>query len=151
MKPGAGGRAGLVFLRWLLGLLYLAAGALHLIMPDPFLRITPGWVPEPEAVIRLTGLAELLGAAALLQPWSMHLRKAGGIGLALYALFVWPANIHHMMLDMARPDHGWRMAYHIPRMLLQPVLIWLALRVGGVTRWPRRRSTSDQSPLPPTP
>ena len=42
-------------------------------------------------------------------------------------------------MDMARPDHGWGHAYHVPRMLLQPVLIWLAMWTGGATEWPWRR------------
>ena len=126
-------------LRWALALLYAVAGWFHLTAPDPFLRIMPTFVPWAETVIRLTGVAEFAGAIALAQPWSSGLRKAGGWGLALYALCVWPANINHFALDMAQPDHGWGLAYHIPRMLLQPVLIWLALWTGGVTDWPWRR------------
>jgi uncharacterized membrane protein len=99
----------------------------------------PPFVPAPAQVVLLTGIAEALGAVALLQPWSRRLRSAGGIGLALYALCVWPANINHFALDMARPDHGWGLAYHVPRMLLQPVLIWLALWTGGAVQWPFRR------------
>jgi uncharacterized membrane protein len=130
-------------LRWLLALLYAVAGGFHLTSPLPFLRITPEWVPHPAAVIACTGVAELLGAMALAQPFSAGLRRAGGAGLALYALCVWPANINHFMLDMARPDHGWGLGYHVPRMLAQPLLIWLALWTGGATEWPfraRRRS-----------
>jgi uncharacterized membrane protein len=126
-------------LRWLLALLYAVAGWFHLTSPDPFLRIMPGFVPWPEMVVRLTGLAEFAGAAALAQPLSPGLRRAGGWGLALYALAVWPANINHFALDMAKPDPGLGLAYHVPRMLLQPVLIWLALWTGGVTDWTWRR------------
>ena len=90
-------------------------------------------MPRPELVIAVTGAAEIAGALALAQPWSPALRRAAGIGLALYALCVFPANIHHMLMDMARdqPRLGW--AYHGPRMLLQPLLIWLAL-------WSSRRA-----------
>ncbi len=87
-----------------------------------------------------TGIAELAGAAALVQPFSQKLRQAGGIGLALYALCVWPANINHFALDMANPDGGLGLIYHIPRMFAQPVLIWLALWLGEVTTWPFRRA-----------
>lgn len=123
-------------LRWLLGLGYIAAGILHFAVPDAMIAITPRWVPEAAAVVYLTGVAEILGAVALLQPWSPPLRRAGGIGLALYALCVFPANINHMLIDMARPQPQLGWAYHGPRMLLQPVLIWLALwvsrsRTGG--------------------
>lgn len=123
-------------LRWGLALFYAIAGLFHLARPEPFLRIMPGQVPLPETVVLATGIAELLGAAALLQPWLKRLRRAGAHGLALYALCVWPANINHFVLDMARADRGWGLAYHVPRMLAQPVLIWLALWAGGAIEWP---------------
>lgn len=126
-------------LRWLLALFYAVAGYFHLTQPASFLQIMPEFVPLPEMVVLGTGIAELLGAAALVQPWSKPLRRAGAIGLALYALCVWPANVNHFAMDMARADHGWGLAYHVPRMLAQPVLIWLALWTGGVTDWPWRR------------
>jgi hypothetical protein len=45
-----------------------------------------------------------------------------------------------MLIDMAQPDLGLGMAYHLPRLAFQPVLIWLALWTGGVTDWPWRRA-----------
>ena len=117
--------------RTLLAFLYALAGVMHLAKPEAFLRITPHWVPFPGHVIALTGIAELAGAAALLQPWSPVLRRAGGWGLALYAVCVFPANINHFAMDMARPDGGLGLAYHLPRMVLQPVLVWLALWSTG--------------------
>ncbi|MDG6078912.1 hypothetical protein E3U23_06865 [Erythrobacter litoralis] len=125
--------------RIVLGLAYLAAGVLHIAAPAPFLSIMPDWVPAPEFVIFATGIAEVLGAVALLQPLSPGLRKAGAIGLAAYAVCVFPANINHFALDMAKSDQGLGLAYHVPRMVLQPILVWLALWSGGVTDWPFRR------------
>jgi uncharacterized membrane protein len=113
-------------LRWALALFYFAAGVVHLVAPAPFLTITPAWVPAPEAVVLLTGVAEILGAIGLVQPFSKPLRRAAGCGLALYALCVWPANINHLLIDMAKADGGLGLAYHVPRMLAQPVIIWLA-------------------------
>ncbi len=122
-----------------LGLFYAVAGYLHLAAPQPFVGIVPDWVPHAEDVVFWTGIAELMGAVALLQPWSVALRTIGAIGLALYAICVFPANINHFLLDMARDDGGWGIAYHVPRMLAQPLIVWLALWVGGVTDWPFRR------------
>jgi uncharacterized membrane protein len=130
-------------LRWLLSAAYAAAGFLHLYSPTPFVKIVPGWVPMPGPVVALTGMAELLGAVALAQPWSKGLRVAGGFGLALYALCVWPANFHHMALDLARPDEGLGLAYHLPRLAFQPVLIWLALWTGEATDWPFARPQAN--------
>ncbi|WP_353228895.1 DoxX family protein [Novosphingobium sp.] len=117
--------------RYLLVCLYLAAGVLHLLLPRPFIAITPSWVPQAALVIALTGVAELAGAIGLAQPWYPRLRQAAGWGLAAYALCVWPANVNHMLIDLARADHGLGWAYHGPRMLMQPVLIWAALWCSG--------------------
>jgi uncharacterized membrane protein len=125
--------------------LFAFAGALHLLAPEPFLDITPSWVPFPEEVIRFTGVAELLGAAGLLIP---RLRKAAGWGLALYALCVWPANMKHAF-DELEPGRGLPLSwiYHGPRLLLQPVIIWWCLWAGGVTNWPfRGRKPGVQPP-----
>lgn len=117
-------------LRWLLAVFYFAAGVIHLIKPAPFLTIMPSWVPAAEAVVLWTGVAEILGAIGLVQPFSRPLRRAAGWGLAAYALCVWPANINHFILDMAKPDGGLGLAYHVPRMIAQPLIIGLALWVG---------------------
>lgn len=122
-----------------LALFFAAAGYAHLTWPQPFLSITPGWVPASEMVIFWTGIAEFAGAIGLLQPLSPRMRQAAGAGLAAYTLLVWPANVHHFAMDMARADGGLGLVYHMPRMMAQPALIWLALWTGGVTNWPFRR------------
>ena len=133
-------------LRWLLAVAYAVAGYFHLATPETFLKIMPGWVPAPEGVVFWTGIAEFVGAAGLLQPFSRRLRQVAGMGLAAYAVCVFPANINHFALDITRPDGGLGLAYHVPRMPLQPLLVWLALWTGGVTNWPfRRRPTGDLS------
>ncbi len=123
-------------LRIFLALAYLVAGVLHIVSPGPFLAITPAWVPLPETVIFLTGAAEIAGAIGLLIP---RLRMAAGIGLALYALCVWPANINHAVNAIAVDGDTLGWWYHGPRLALQPVFIWLALWVGEVVDWPSRR------------
>jgi uncharacterized membrane protein len=120
-------------LRWVMAVFYGAAGVLHLVRPAPFLSIMPLWVPAPEAVVAITGVAEIAGAIGLIQPFSAALRRWAGVGLALYALCVWPANINHFMMDMARADGGLGLAYHVPRMIAQPVIIWLAIWVSRDT------------------
>ncbi|HUD27352.1 MAG TPA: DoxX family protein [Novosphingobium sp.] len=125
--------------RVVLALAYAAAGVLHLVLPGPFVGIVPPWVPAAGLVVALTGVAELAGAAGLLLPGWPTLRRAAAWGLAAYALCVWPANVQHMMIDMARPGHGLGLAYHVPRLALQPVLIWWPLWAAGITEWPWRR------------
>jgi uncharacterized membrane protein len=117
-------------LRWVLAAFYGLAGVLHIAIPAPFLTIMPPWVPAPDAVVWLTGVAEIAGAIGLVQPFSAALRRWAGWGLAAYALCVWPANIHHFALDLAREDGGLGLAYHIPRMIAQPAIIWFAVWVS---------------------
>ncbi|MEE4201876.1 DoxX family protein [Erythrobacter sp.] len=127
-----------VVLRLVLAAFYGFAGVMHVLRPEPFLSIMPEMVPYPEAIVFWTGVAEIAGAMALVQPFDIRLRRAAGIGLALYALCVWPANINHFAMDMAREDGGLGLPYHVPRMLAQPVLIVWALWAGEV-RIPHRK------------
>ncbi len=128
-------------IRWMLAVVYLVAGVLHLITPQPFLTITPDWVPFPATVVIVTGLAEIAGAAGLVQPFWRELQRAAAVGLAAYAVCVFPANINHFAMDMARSDGGLGLAYHVPRMFAQPIVVWLTLWAGQVTDWPFSRRT----------
>lgn len=123
--------------RCALAAIYLFAGVLHLTLPGPFLSIIPPWVPYPGHVVVLTGLAELAGAAGLLVP---RLRRAAAVGLALYAVCVFPANIQHALDSLAAADALAPWWYHGPRLLLQPVIVWWALWVGEVVDWPIPRN-----------
>jgi uncharacterized membrane protein len=128
-------------LRVLLALFYAFAGVAHLQNPGVFLAITPDWVPYPAEVVALTGIAELAGAVGLLIPrtWISWPRPAAGIGLALYALCVWPANFNHAFNNIAMGGETLSWWYHGPRLAAQPLIIWLALWVGEVIDWPFRR------------
>jgi uncharacterized membrane protein len=125
-------------LRLGLSIFYGIAGVFHLMLPGPFLSIVPQWVPFPAQVVALTGFCEIAGAAGLLV---RRLRKWAAVGLALYAVCVFPANIKHaidaLILHEASP---WAWFYHIPRLALQPVIVWAALFAGSVSSWPSRAS-----------
>ena len=129
-------------LRVVLAAFYAFAGYMHLKAPGPFVSITPAMVPYPEQVVFWTGIAEIAGAIALVQPFNIRLRRAAGVALALYALCVWPANINHFAMDMMREDGGFGLAYHIPRMIAQPIIILWALWAGEV-KIPHRKYGKD--------
>lgn len=128
-------------LRWLLAAVFALAGVLHLAAPAPFLSIMPDWVPLAGAAVFVSGLCELFGAAGLVLP---RTRRLAGVLLALYTVCVYPANVQHMLNDIygsgGGTGLGW--AYHGPRLLFQPVIVWWCLFAGEVTNWPlgvRRR------------
>lgn len=120
--------AGRLIACWIIGPVYAAFGVFHLMAVQSFLPIMPPWVPYPALVIQLTGLAEIAGGIGLL---ISPLRRWAGLGLALYAIGVFPANLHHAFGGVhvpGLPDSLW---YHAPRLAMQPVLVALALWAGG--------------------
>jgi len=127
----------------LLAVVYFGFGVVHLTSTDTLMGLMPPWVPYPREVIIATGVCEMLGAVGLLIP---RTRRLAGVMLALYALCVWPANLHHALTgaEVGRiPDSWW---YHGPRLAFQPVVIWAALWAARVTDWPfarRRRPSPD--------
>jgi uncharacterized membrane protein len=86
-------------------------------------------------VILLTGLCEIAGAVGIV---TARLQRAAGIGLALYAVCVFPANIKHAIDALSGDPSVWEWIYHLLRLPLQPVLIWLPLFAGRVVRWPQQ-------------
>lgn len=107
---------------------FVVAGIVHLVRPGEFASVMPPAVPDPFAVILLTGIAELLGVIALFIP---RLRALAGVMLALYAVCVYPVNILHAVHDLSTGSGlGW--AYHYPRLFAQPFICWWALAAGGV-------------------
>lgn len=124
-------------LRWLLAAIYIAFGVVHLRSANGFLAIMPTWVPYPLEVVLFTGVCEILGGLGLLIP---RLRWISGVMLALYAVCVYPANLHHafgQVMVSSLPSSWW---YHGPRLAFQPVFVWWALFAGGVINWPFRKA-----------
>lgn len=102
--------------------LFALAGVTHFVMPEPFMRIVPSWIPHPLAMVYISGVAEIAGAIGLAIP---ALRKPAGIGLILLLFAVFPANIN--MLQQARADDASLLYQAVlwMRLPLQPLLIWL--------------------------
>ncbi|WP_205599575.1 DoxX family protein [Sandarakinorhabdus rubra] len=119
--------------RLILAIAYAGVGIVHLKSPEAFLPIMPDWVPAPRQVVIWTGVAELAGAIGLMVP---RLRTAAALGLAAYAVCVYPANIKHAVDGVAIGGEvlGW--AYHGPRLVAQPLIVWWALWAGGIIDWP---------------
>lgn len=123
-------------LRCLLAAVYVGFGFVHLTAAAALLPLMPLWVPAPLAVIKFTGLCEIVGGLALVTPPT---RKAAGIMLAIYAVCVYPANLHHAFSHVTvrgLPSSWW---YHGPRLAFQPVFVWWALFAGDLIDWPFAR------------
>lgn len=99
-------------LRGLAAAFFVAAGANHFITPHIYLGMMPPWLPAPEAMNVISGLAEILGGLGLLVP---RLRRAAGWGLIALLIAVFPANLH-VALQGSMPGTDF-----------SPTLLWLRL------------------------
>lgn len=94
------------------------ARGMRAMIPPPLRR--PGW---PTAIVAITGVCELLGAAGLLVPWD-GLRLAAGICLVVFLVAVFPANAY----AARAPERFGRTAIPFwPRLALQVLLVLLVL------------------------
>jgi uncharacterized membrane protein len=118
---------------WLLAGLLGGAGLLHLLVPGPYDRIVPGWLPAPRAWTYGSGVVELAVAAAVAAP---RTRRQGALAAAVLFVAVFPANVQ-MALD-AESTPARAVAY--ARLPLQVPLVLWALQV----RRQRGSGRSDQ-------
>ncbi len=104
----------------LIALIFATSGVLHLLKPQLFVSIMPPWLPAPFALVIVSGIFEIAGAAGILLPST---RVIAGWGLIALLFAVFPANIQ--MLVNARAAHAsvlWT-AGLVARLPLQVLLI----------------------------
>jgi uncharacterized membrane protein len=108
--------------RLILALLFIGAGSLHFIIPQTYVRIMPPYIPAHEAMVKISGICEMLGGVGLL--FDPPIRTLAAWGLVALLIAVMPANIY-----MAT-NHGsfsdipvWVLYLRLP---LQLPLIWWA-------------------------
>ena len=109
---------------YLLALLFVAAGILHFVSPQFYLRIMPPWLPAPRLLVQLSGAAELLGGLGLLLPAT---RRLAGWGLLLLLLAVFPANLYTVQAHATLHVPLWAAWARLP---VQPLLMWWVWRVA---------------------
>ena len=77
--------------RVLLAIFMITAGTLHWVIPDPFVKIVPDFLPYPLALVYISGVFEILGGVGLLVP---PVSRAAAWGLIALFIAVFPANIN---------------------------------------------------------
>jgi uncharacterized membrane protein len=117
--------------RWVLALFFLLGGSAHFYAPEVYRPMMPPALPAPDALIAISGVAELLGGLGLLLAPT---RRWAGWGLILLLLAVFPANCHMALAQVpfgGRTLPAWVLWARLP---LQPVFIawvwWVALAAG---------------------
>ena len=110
-------------MRYLFGLLFCAAGVLHFIKTEFYLKIMPPYLPFHRELVYASGAAAFVLGALLMIPGS---RRIAAWGMIAYLIAVYPANIYMALHPGIFPDLpawiGWA------RLPLQFVLILMAYR-----------------------
>ena len=109
-------------LRGILAVCMIVAGVLHLVVPEPFIKIVPEVLPAPGFLVYLSGAIEILLGIGLTAS-NIAVRSLSAWGLIALFIAVYPANLNmafnHIKLE-GIPDSWW---LHGPRLPFQFVLI----------------------------
>ena len=126
-------------LRNMLAFFMVFAGFLHFAIPEPFIKIVPGFLPYPAALVYISGVFEILLGLGLVFKAT---RWISAWGLVALFIAVYPANLNmafnHIKLA-GIPDSWWLHGIRLP---FQFVLIaWAA--------WCAKPSSVSQKIVPP--
>ncbi|MFI5541006.1 hypothetical protein ACIA5H_31950 [Nocardia sp. NPDC051900] len=132
-----------------LGVMLIMTGTTHF-LPEAFadtpvpthadlLPMVPPFVPFPGAMVYLTGVLELLGAAGL---FLVRTRRAAGLGLTALFVVMLPANIYAALSGIPFNDAPAPPLWE--RVPEQALYIGVALWAAGMLRFPRR-AAGDRS------
>jgi uncharacterized membrane protein len=110
-----------------LGALFIVAGSMHFLRTEFYLRMMPPYVPAHLLLVRISGVAEILGGIGLIVPAA---RWIAAIWLIALLIAVFPANIQMALHPDAYRDIGPATAFFI-RLPLQFVMIYLVWWAGA--------------------
>ena len=104
------------FFRYLLGLLFVAAGVNHFWHTAFYVSMMPPYLPEHLLLVYLSGAIEIsLGVLLLFHRW----KRPAGWGLIALSVAVFPANVHMALHPALFPE-------------FTPTGLWLRLPLQGI-------------------
>ena len=110
--------------RYVLALLFVLAGIWHFVHPATYLAIMPPQLPQPTALVYVSGVFEMLGGLGLLV---RRTRRMAGWGLLALLVAVFPANVYMALVHQQLGIPGWVAWGRLP---LQLPLLWWVWRVA---------------------
>ncbi len=114
---------------YLLAGLLTVTGTLHFVVPRTFATLIPPQLPEPMALVYLSGAAELACAAGLVVP---RTRQLAGWATAALFVAVFPGNVY-MAYDASDRSVLYQVATWARLPLQVPLVVW-AVQVARFSR-----------------
>jgi uncharacterized membrane protein len=115
---------GFVFLWFAIG------GVAHFAATSTEMRIVPPYIPWPRAVVQVSGMFELLGAAGLL---FQRTRRAAGIGLFALTIAVTPAHFYMLQHPDLFAVPYWALLLRLPlQAALLALIAWCTMRAHRI-------------------
>lgn len=107
----------------LMGMLYVAAGAMHFVATRMYVSIMPDYLPAHRTLVLISGLAEIAGGLGVMAP---RTRPMAAWGIIALLICVMPANVWMVQHPERWPGIPvWALWVRLP---LQGVLVWWAWR-----------------------
>lgn len=107
---------------------FTAAAHFNSMRPD-MIAMVPPFVPNPEIVVTVTGICEILGAVGLVVP---RTRRIAAVALIVFLVAVLPANVHAAQAGVTL--RGAPATPIVPRVALQVLFIGLLWWAGVRSR-----------------
>ena len=109
---------------------FFIGGVCHFLIPEPFVRIVPPYVPYAWAVVYISGAFELLGAFGIMIPrW----RSLAGYCLMLLTAVVTLGNVQmYQHPDLFPSIPHWALVLRFPVQVVLILIIWRTTRPDGV-------------------
>lgn len=108
--------------KFLLAGFFVAAGILHFLFPESYIRMVPPFLPRANTIVWVSGVAEILGGIGLMLPrW----RQFAAWGLVLLLIAVFPANIYMAVAHVQYAGllgKSWAQWLRLPLQL--PLIYW---------------------------
>lgn len=109
--------------RWVLTVFMVGAGVNHFLSPAAYVGMMPAALPQPLALVYVSGVAEALGGLGLILPAT---RRFAAWGLIALFIAVFPANLNMAINQLSLGTHSLPSWVLWARLPLQLLLIWWA-------------------------
>lgn len=110
-----------IVMKYLLVVVYVAAGINHFVNPDFYLKMMPPYLPWHLALVYISGVAEIVLGVLVLFP---RYTQLAGWGLIALLIAVFPANVFMAQNPHLFPDIS--QTALLVRLPIQLLLIWWA-------------------------